>query len=201
MKQFNEMSNVELLALLVGEELASNIETKYLPELFGFMNPRSETLSSGEHHASYHVHPNLGAAKELLSRCFLEQMTSGEAFSSPDIVKTWLCTRIGNLEHEVFWCLWLDTQHRLITAEEMFRGTINQASVYPREIVKQALSVNAAAVILAHNHPSGLPDPSSADIQLTVHIKKVLDLVEVRLLDHFVIANSVGISFAERGLL
>ncbi len=201
MKQFNQMSNVELLALLVGEELASNIGTKYLSELFGFRKSRPNMVASGEHHASYHVHPNLGAAKELLSRCFLEQMTSGEAFSSPDIVKTWLCTRIGNLEHEVFWCLWLDTQHRLITAEEIFRGTINQASVYPREVVKQALSVNAAAVILAHNHPSGLPDPSSADIQLTVNIKKALDLVEVRLLDHFVIANSVGISFAERGLL
>jgi len=201
MKHFNQMSNIELLALLVGEELASNIGTKYLSELFGFSNSRPNIVASGEHHASYYIHPNLGAAKELLSRCFLEQMTSGEVFSSPDVAKSWLCTRIGNLEHEVFWCLWMDSQHRLIVAEEMFRGTINQASVYPREIVKRALSVNAAAVILAHNHPSGLSDPSSADIQLTVNIKKALDLVEVRLLDHFVIANSVGVSFAERGLL
>lgn len=201
MKQLNQMSNIELLTLLVGEELASNLGTKYLSELFGFMNPRSVMVSSGEHHTYYHLHPNLGAAKELISRCFLEQMTSGESFSSPDVSKKWLCTMLGNLEHEVFWCLWLDSQHRLITAEEISRGTINQASVYPREIVKQALAVNAAAVILAHNHPSGLLDPSSADIQLTVGLKKTLDLVDVKLLDHIVIANSSGVSFAERGLL
>jgi DNA repair protein RadC len=121
--------------------------------------------------------------------------------TSPESAKAFLCSRIGHLEHEAFWCLWLDSQNRLIVAEEMFRGTVTQTSVYPREVVKQALAANAAAVIFAHNHPSGLPEPSRADEMLTSTLKSALALVDVKVLDHFVVAGNHAVSFAARGLL
>ena len=104
-------------------------------------------------------------------------------------------------EHEVFVCLWLDAQHRLIATEEIFRGTLTQTSVYPREIVKAALKQNAAAVIFAHNHPSGAAQPSRADELLTHNLRDALQLVEVKVLDHFIVAGAHAISFAERGLI
>jgi DNA repair protein RadC len=201
MKQFHEMSNIELLTLLIGEQSACNLGVRSLSELFGFSAARNG-LATGETLASYYSHhQNLLAAKELIARCFQERMISGEDLTSPSIVKQFLCSKIGSLEHEVFWCLWLDNSHRLIAAEELFRGTLSQASVYPREIVKRALAVNAAAIILAHNHPSGETEPSTADIQLTQAIKSAVALVDVRVLDHFVVGGTDAISFAEKGLL
>lgn len=200
MKQLNEMSNVELLTLLVGKEIACHLGTRQLSEVFGF-RASTPAMVSSEHPASYHASPILCAARELLCRCFQEQMESGEALTSPSMVKQFLCSKIGNLEHEVFWCLWLDNRHRLIVAEELFRGTLNQAGVYPREIVKRALAVNAAAVILAHNHPSGETEPSTADVHLTNTIKSAVDLVDIRVLDHFVVGGTDAMSFAERGML
>ena len=109
---------------------------------------------------------------------------------------------MAGLPHEVFFALWLDAQNRLIAGEELFRGTLTQTSVYPREVVKKALWHNAAAVVLAHNHPSGVSEPSSADQSLTRELKKALALVDVRVLDHFVVAGqSPVVSFAERGLI
>ena len=122
-------------------------------------------------------------------------------FESPQSVKDYLQWRIGALPHEVFSVLFLDAQHRLIADEELFRGTLNQTSVYPREVVKRALAHNAAAVILAHNYPSGVLEPSRADELLTQTLKSSLSLVDVRVLDHFVVGQAGVLSFAERGLL
>jgi DNA repair protein RadC len=108
---------------------------------------------------------------------------------------------LGGRQHEVFVCLWLDAQHRVISFQESFRGTLTQTSVYPREIVKAALAANAAAVIFAHNHPSGVAQPSQADELLTRNLKEALGLVDVKVLDHFIVAGSQALSFAERGLL
>jgi DNA repair protein RadC len=108
---------------------------------------------------------------------------------------------IADREHEVFVCLWLDAQHRVLRFEELFRGTLTQTSVYPREIVKAGLRANAAAVIFAHNHPSGAAQPSQADELLTRNLKDALALVEVKVLDHFIVAGPHALSFAERGLL
>ena len=123
------------------------------------------------------------------------------ALSSPREVEQFLTLRFAGLEHEVFACLWLDAANRLIAAEELFRGTLTQTSVYPREIVKQGLRYNAAAVVLAHNHPSGNPTPSNADRMLTSALKTALALVDVQVLDHIVVAGTQTTSFASHGLL
>src|SRR5207249_11727056 len=123
------------------------------------------------------------------------------ALTSPQAVRDYLRLKIADREHEVFVVLFLDSQHRLIAAEELFRGTLAQTSVYPREVVKAALKHNAAAVIFAHNHPSGIAEPSRADELLTVTVKQALALVDVKTLDHFVVGAEGVIGFAERGLL
>ena len=121
--------------------------------------------------------------------------------NAPDKVRQYLRLWIGHLPHEVFVALYLDAQNRLLTAEELFRGTLTQTSVYPREIVKQALRHNAAALIFAHNHPSGVAEPSRADELLTASLKQALALVDVRVLDHLIVAGNATVSFAERGLI
>lgn len=123
------------------------------------------------------------------------------ALTSPQAVRDYLRLRIADREHEVFVCLYLDSQNRLIAAEELFRGTLAQTSVYPREVVKAALRHNAAACIFAHNHPSGVAEPSRADEMLTQALRQTLALVDIRTLDHFVVAGTNVVSFAERGLL
>ena len=123
------------------------------------------------------------------------------ALTSPQAVRDYLKLRIADREHEVFVALFLDSQNRLIAADELFRGTLAQTSVYPREVVKAALKHNAAAVIFAHNHPSGIAEPSRADEMLTTALKQALSLVDIRTLDHFVVGGNVVTSFAERGLL
>jgi len=130
-----------------------------------------------------------------------EQLASRAALTSPTAVRDYLRLSLAAREHEVFMCIWLDAQHKVIAAEEPFRGTLTQTSVYPREIVKAALRLNAAAVIFAHNHPSGLAEPSRADELLTRDLSNALAMVEVKVLDHFVVAGSHTVSFAERGLL
>ena len=138
----------------------------------------------------------------MARRALGETMKARSAFASPTAVRDYLCLHLAGLAHEVFFALWLDAQHRLLAAEELFRGTLSQTSVYPREVVKKALAHNAAAVIFAHNHPSGVAEPSSADETLTRNLKQSLALVDVRVLDHFVVAGpSLPLSFAERGLL
>ncbi|MBN9409163.1 MAG: DNA repair protein RadC [Burkholderiales bacterium] len=124
-----------------------------------------------------------------------------DCLSSPQAVKDYLRLRLGERPHEVFMVLFLDSQNRLIAAEELFRGTLSQTRVYPREVVIEALSKRAGAVILAHNHPSGLAEPSMADLALTEVLKKTLALVDVRVLDHIVVGGATIVSFAERGLI
>ncbi|MDP2621001.1 MAG: JAB domain-containing protein [Hyphomicrobiales bacterium] len=123
------------------------------------------------------------------------------ALESPAVVRDYLRLTLGTLEREEFWCIWLDAQHRVISADLMFAGTLTQTSVYPREIVKAALAHNAAAVIFAHNHPSGVAEPSMPDEVLTRQLKDALALVDTKVLDHFIIAGMSALSFAERGLL
>jgi len=141
------------------------------------------------------------AAIELARRSLAEQMKKRSALTSPGAVRDYLRLALAAKPHEVFVCIWLDAQHRVIDCVEAFRGTLTQTSVYPREIVKAALAANAAAVIFAHNHPSGAAQPSQADELLTRNLKEALALVEVKVLDHFIVAGNQAISFAERGLL
>ena len=143
----------------------------------------------------------LGIARELLLRDLREQMRSGPLMTSPQVLRDWLRLYCAGLEHEVFLTLYLDAQHRLIEVEELFRGTLTQTSVYPRELVKGALARNAAALAVAHNHPSGEAEPSRADELLTQNLKHALSLVDVRVIDHFVVAGDTVVSFAERGLV
>lgn len=124
-----------------------------------------------------------------------------DALSSPEEVRRFLQVKLANLEHEIFSVVFLDSQHRVISYEEMFRGTIDSASVYPREIVKRCLQLNAAAVIFSHSHPSGVPDPSNADKRITERLQAALALVDIRVLDHIVIGGSDSVSMAERGML
>lgn len=144
----------------------------------------------------------LKASFELARRALAQEMTARDTFSSPGQVRDWLRLRLATRQNEVFMALWLDAQNRLLKAEELFSGTLTQTSVYPREVVKSALGHNAAAVILAHNHPSGIAEPSRADELLTKALKDALAMVDVKVLDHFIVAgNTPPLSFAERGLL
>ncbi|MFM8341267.1 MAG: DNA repair protein RadC [Methylomonas sp.] len=135
-------------------------------------------------------------AMEIYNRNF----SRGEALPSADKAKNFFRLKLAPIEHEVFICLFLDNQHRVISYEELFRGSINAANVYPREVVKSALRYNAAALIMAHNHPSGISEPSHADRLITEKLKAALDLIDVRVLDHIVVGETVY-SFAEHGLL
>lgn len=141
------------------------------------------------------------AVMEMARRSLSGGLRTEPVFSSPQLVKDYLQMRLGALPHEVFAVLFLDAQHRLIACEELFRGTLTQTSVYPREVLKRALELNAASLILAHNHPSGLLEPSRADELLTQTLKSSLALVDIRVLDHMVVGRCGAVSFAERGLL
>jgi DNA repair protein RadC len=143
----------------------------------------------------------LAAVLEVARRCLGEELRSGCALSSPSAVRDYLRLTLGAREHEVFVALLLDAQHRVLQTDELFRGTLTQTSVYPREVVKAALAANAAAVIFAHNHPSGVAQPSQADELLTRQLKEALALVDIKVLDHFIVAGNQCLSFAERGLL
>lgn len=144
----------------------------------------------------------LGVARELLMRDLQAQMRRGPIMDSPQTLRDWLRLHCAGLEHEVFLVLHLDAGHRLIEAQQLFRGTLTQTSVYPREVVKGALSRNCGAVAIAHNHPSsGSPEPSRADEHLTQSLRSALALVDVRLIDHFIVSGDQIVSMAERGLV
>jgi DNA repair protein RadC len=154
--------------------------------------------------------PGIGQAKaaqlkasfELSRRALMQQMQQGDNLTSPGQVRDWLRLHLAHTPREVFMALWLDNQNHLLAAEQLFTGTLSQTAVYPREVIKSALAHNAAAVILAHNHPSGVAEPSTADHALTLSLKAALVTVDVRLLDHFIVAgNAPPLSLAERGML
>lgn len=144
------------------------------------------------------IHPNqiVNLAIDIL-----DSEIRGDCLTSPEQTKQYLRLRLGSFEHEVFACLFMDNRHRVICFEEMFRGTIDGASVYPREVVKAALKHNAAAVIFSHNHPSGVAEPSQADQAITNRLKTALDTVDIRVLDHIVVSREESVSMAERGLM
>ena len=139
----------------------------------------------------------IAAALRILSR----RLARSNAMTSPRVTRDYLAMRFGDLEHEVFACLFLDTRHHVLACEELFRGTVDGASVHPREVVKRALAHNAAAVILAHNHPSGVPEPSEADRSITRRLQGALNLIEIRVLDHLIVGGVTVVSMAERGLV
>jgi len=160
-------------------------------------------------HESLNSVKGLGPAKraeivavlELARRALASELKEKALFTTPQAVRDYLQLQLGSRPHEIFAVLFLDSQHRLIALEEMFRGTLTQTSVYPREVVIRALALNAASVVLAHNHPSGAAEPSRADELLTHTLKTTLALVDVRVLDHFVVTSTQALSMAERGLL
>lgn len=143
----------------------------------------------------------LAAALELGRRFLAEKLQRADALNSPEDVRCYLQARLRDLPHEVFGCLFLDNRHRVLVFEELYRGTLNGTAVYPRGVVERALRHNAAAVILVHNHPSGVAEPSRADEVLTARLKEALALIEVRLLDHLIVGDGEMVSFSERGLL
>lgn len=200
------LSDAELLAVLLRTGMQGKSAVELARELLGRFGGIAGLLGAG---AALEEVKGLGSAKraqlaaaiELARRSLHEDLKSASALTSPGAVRDYLRLALGGREHEVFICIWLDAQHRVALAEELFRGTLTQTSVYPREVVKAALSANAAAVIFAHNHPSGVAQPSQADELLTRNLKEALSLIDVKVLDHFIVAGSQAISFAERGLL
>jgi len=162
---------------------------------------RAERMPAGIKGLGSAKKAELAAVLEVAKRCLGEDLRAGAALSSPSAVRDYLRLALGGLAHEVFLALLLDSQHRVLKTVELFRGTLTQTSVYPREVVKAALAANAAAAIFAHNHPSGVAQPSRADEMLTRQLKEALALVEIQVLDHFIVAGNQCVSFAERGLL
>ena len=201
------LSDTELLAIF----LRTGIRGRTALDLARDLLTKFESLSGivGSPPQALCAVPGLGLAKvaqllatvELSRRALSETLASRNALTSPSAVKDFLRLSLSSREHEVFVAVLLDAQHRVICSEEMFRGTLTQTSVYPREVVKTALRHNAAAIIFAHNHPSGVAEPSHADEALTRSLRSALALIDVRVLDHFIVAGSATLSFAERGLL
>ena len=143
----------------------------------------------------------LQAALEMAKRHLAEELERGDALTNPQLTQRYLLSQLRDRSHEVFACLFLDNQHRVIRYQELFHGTLDGAAVYPREVVKQALSVSAAAVILAHNHPSGVAEPSRSARAITDRLTEALGFMDIRVLDHLVVGDGYCVSFAERGWL
>jgi DNA repair protein RadC len=200
------LSDAELVAVLLRTGLPGKSAVELARELVDEFKGVSGVLEAG---ARLGRIKGLGPAKsaqfaaaiELARRSLQEKMKENAALTSPAEVRDYLRLALSRREEEAFVCIWLDAQHKVIEIKEAFKGTLTQTSVYPREIVKAALARNAAAVIFAHNHPSGVAQPSQADELLTRNLKEALALVDVKVLDHFIVAGNQAISFAERGLL
>lgn len=198
--QVERLDNRQLLTLLgVNSAQAKVLSKRCLTEVLGFSNPRQTSLCEPE--ASYNVPVQLRAAKELVKRAMLEDMvsTAVDLGRSSLKVATFLCAEIGHLDYEVVYALYVDSQYCLIHAEPISKGTLSQASVHPREVVKQALKVGAAGCIFAHNHPSGNLEPSRNDINMTKHLRKALALIDVRVIDHLIVSGSDHYSMAAQG--
>lgn len=183
------VETLELVCRLIGPREAIRLYQGSPTKLFASIRGKSRSALK------------LLAARELIQRLLAEELEVRSALCSPGAVKDYLRLLLATKEHEVFVALFLDAQNRLIAAEELFRGTLTQTSVYPREIVKRALANNAAATILAHNHPSGVAEPSIQDQALTRTLSEALAMIDVKVLDHFVVAGAQALSFAERGLI
>jgi DNA repair protein RadC len=180
---------LDLLSRLLGKRTAKRVYRGSLTELFS-----SDSVPE-------QVRLQLRASHKLVERWMMEDMRQQPLLANPRIVREYLAVHYAGMEREVFGCLFLDNRHRLIVLEQMFLGTLDGASVHPREVVKRALKLNAAAVILAHNHPSGVAEPSQADELITARIRDALALVDICVLDHLVVGGTTVTSFAERGLI
>lgn len=185
---FQNLTNLELLSILVGEKTAQKLYQQSLATLVANETDKPK-------------HPRIAAARELVARALKEELEQGPVLTNPAMVRDFIRLLLMGKEHEVFMALFLDAQLRMIEVEELFRGTLTQTSVYPREVVKRALHFNASTVIFAHNHPSGVAEPSRADELLTDSLKQSLALVDIKVLDHFVVGGNSVMSFAERGLV
>ena len=201
------LSDAELLAIFLRTGMRGKSAVDLARELlqcFGSLTALSQASAE-----AFCAIPGLGPAKfaqlqavmEMARRALKEQAKQRDALSSPQAVRDYLRLQLASREYEVFMAVFLDTQNRVITMEELFRGTLRETSVYPREVVKRALQLNASALIFAHNHPSGVAEPSRADEAITRALKQALALVDVRVLDHFIVADGGGVSLAERGLM
>jgi DNA repair protein RadC len=201
------LSDAELLAIFLRTGMKGKSAVDLARELLSRFGSLTQLFAASE--SDFCKTKGMGQAKfvqfqavlEMSRRALQEEFQRGDALDSPRAVRDYLQLLLGGRQQEVFLVLFLDTQHRVIATEELFRGTLSQTSVYPREVVKRALAHNAAAVILAHNHPSGVAEPSQADQLLTNALKQALGLVDVRVLDHFIVAVGKTLSFAEKGLI
>lgn len=202
------LSDAELLAIFLRVGIKGKSAVDLARDLLGHFGTLTRLCNAGER--EFAAIPGMGPAKyaqlqavlEIARRALREDIGRCDLLSAPGAVRDWLRLHLAHRPHEAFIALWLDAQNQLIADEELFRGTLTQTSVYPREVVKQALRHNAAAAIFAHNHPSGVAEPSRADELLTSALKQALSLVDVKVLDHFIVAgNARPLSFAEKGLL
>ncbi len=200
-------SNAELIAAVLmsgnGDARAADLAARLIERFGGLralLHARPEAMTAVRGIGSARAEL-LRSLPELARRYFAEQLTVGEPIRSPADTEAFLLAKMRHLDHELFCCLYLDNRHRVLQFNEMFRGTIDGTSVYPREVVKEALAINAAAVILAHNHPSGVAEPSQADERITRRLKSALELVDIRLLDHLIVGSGKTTSLAARGLI
>lgn len=201
------LTDAELLAIFLRTGTAGKSAVDLARELLSDFGSLKAMLDAD--HQRFCQAKGLGDAKfaqlqavlEMARRHFKEVLQRGNALTSPEITRAYLSAQLRGYSYEVFACLFLDNQHRVIQLDELFRGTIDGSSVYPREVVKKALHHNAAAVIFAHNHPSGVAEPSQADRHITDKLKQALALFDIRILDHFIIGDGQPYSFAEHGLL
>lgn len=202
------LGDTELLALLLRTGVAGTNVLQLAQQLLdsfgglaGLLQAGADDLKRVKGLGGSAKRAQLVAVLELARRAMAEQLAERTVFEAPDSVKRYLQLHLAGRPHEVFAALFLDSQHRLVALEELFRGTLNQTSVYPREVVQRALHHRAAAVVLAHNHPSGSVEPSRADEALTKTLKAALALVDVRVLDHIIVGPGQALSMAERGLV
>jgi len=201
------LSDAELLAIFLRTGIPGKSAVELARELLAAFGGLPGLLAADQRR--FCAEKGLGAAKyaqlqavlELSRRYLFSRIGGQDVLTSPEATRQYLKMRLYGSPHEIFACLFLDNRHRVICYEELFRGTIDGASVHPREVLRRVLDVNAAAVIFAHNHPSGVAEPSQADLRITERLRELLNQIDVRVLDHIIIGEGDGTSFAERGLL
>lgn len=199
------LSDAELLAIFLRTGVTGKSAVDLSRELLADFGSLRALLTADQ--ATFCRRPGLGSAKfaqlqavlEMAKRHLAQELERSDALTSPQLTQRYLLSQLRDRSHEVFACLFLDNQHRVIRYQELFHGTLDGAAVYPREVVKQALALNAAAVILAHNHPSGIAEPSQSDKAITERLQQALGLMDIRVLDHLVVGDGYCVSFAERG--
>lgn len=201
------LSDAELLAIVLGTGVKGRNSLDLARDLLEEFGSLTHIFNSSVD--EFCQHDGLGPARyvqmqamqELILRQMHEQLQERDVMSSSELTREYLRARMRHYPHEVFACLYLDNQHRVVRFEELFTGTIDGAAVYPREVVKRCLHNNAAAVIFAHNHPSGMAEPSHADVAITLRLKSALSTIDVRVLDHIIVGNTEVVSLAERGIV